>query len=120
MCTVECIKQKDGDTWPAVTFGLHRVVLEVDEDNEEVTSRRPSKVHLGRAGNHRSGEQRRAPVRTVRLLQAIGTGAPEKEVRQRFYELMDDADSDAKKNGMATSRRQGRIAGPDYPSRGLV
>ncbi len=102
MCTVECIKQKDGDTWPAVTFGLHRVVLEVDEDNEEVTSlvaRHISGAQEIIAAANKGGH----PSGLVRLLQAIGTGAPEKEVRQRFYELMGDADSEAKKKAWQRS-----------------
>lgn len=112
MCTVECIKQKDGDTWPAVTFGLHRVVLEVDEDNEEVTSlvaRHISGAQEIIAAANKGGH----PSGLVRLLQAIGTGAPEKEVRQRFYELMDDSDSEAKKK--AWQRAVGRAE-----SQGLI
>ena len=82
MCTVSASNKRMGNTWP-VTFGLHRVVLEdVDEDND-VTSLVARHIS-GAAEIIAAANKRRAPVRT-RLLRAIGQGAG-KEVRQRFYE----------------------------------
>ena len=104
MCTVECIKQKDGDTWPAVTFGLHRVVLEVDEDNEEVTSlvaRHISGAQEIIAAANKGGHRRtRAPA------PAIGTGAPEKKSANGFTNHGRLGQRSQEKY-MATSRRRG-------------
>ena len=115
-CTGSASNKRMGTRGPRY-LRPHRVVLEVDEDNEEVTSLVARHIS-GAQGNH----QRRTkahPSGLVRLFQAIGTGAPERKSANGFTNSWTTRTAEAEK-GMATSRRQGRIAGPDYPSRGLV
>lgn len=110
LATVECVKQKDGERWGAVSFGLHHVSLGQDEDGDEVSSL--AARHISGASEileaaKSSGESGSA---LVRLLQAIGSGAPEEEVRKRFYISMPESDADARRQAYyrALKRAEGQ------------
>lgn len=103
--TFECFKQKDGDRWGPVSFALHHQSLGTDSDGDEVSSLVARHV-TGAAEIIAAASKTGTASGLTRLLEAIGNGAPEKDVRARFYELMDDADSEAKKK--AWQRAMGR------------
>lgn len=110
LATVECIKQKDGDRWPAVSFAMRSILLGQDDDGDEITSLAARHVsgadEIIAAAQSTSGP----PSALLRLLQAVGTGAPEEEVRDRFYRSMPEADSDARRQAYyrAIKRAEGQ------------
>jgi len=96
LATVECTKQKDGDRYQPVTFALQTVNLGEDSDGDPVTSlvaRHTASVEEILATAVRTG----GSGGLARLVEAIGTGGAEDQVRKRFYELMPDADTDARR-----------------------
>lgn len=109
VATVECMKQKDGERWPAVSFVLNRVSLGHDADGDEMSSL---------VARHTTDAQEIAqaaaagpsPSSLSRLLAAVGSGAPEREVRERFYESMPDAEQDARRQAYfrALKRAEGQ------------
>lgn len=96
LTTLECVKQKDGDRWQPVSFGLHNQSLGLDSDGDEISSLVARHVS-GAAEIIAAANKTGVASGLTRLLQAIGSGAPDKEVRLRFYDLMEDADQEAKK-----------------------
>lgn len=106
IATLECVKQKDGDLWGPVSFALSRMVLGQDADGEEITSL--AARHIAGAEEIIAAASRStgAPSALVRLLNAIGSGAPESEVRDRFYQTMPEADSDAKRQAFYRAIRR--------------
>lgn len=97
VATVESVKLKDGSLCGPWSFRMDQVSLGQDEDGDEVTSLRAAHIsgadEILAATARSNGE----PSALSRLLMAIGTGAPEDEVRQRFYKAMPDAETDTRR-----------------------
>ena len=105
MATVQCIKQKDGERCADLTFSLHHQVLGKDDDGDDVTSL-VAKYISGAAEIIAAATKSGAPSSFTRLLQAIGTGAPEEEVRKRFYESMPESDTDTRRQAYFRAMRR--------------
>jgi len=110
VATLECVKQKDGERPAPVSFALNRIVLGQDDDGDEISSL--AARHVSGADEiilaaSRSGGPSSS---LVRLLEAIGTGAPEEEVRKRFYSSMPEAETDARRQAYfrALKRAEGQ------------
>lgn len=97
LCTVECLKQKDGDRWLPLTFAMNVAELGVDDDGDIITSlvARHSTDIQEIVSAARGGSESRSPL--MLLLAAVETGAPEEEVHRRFYDAMPDAEPPAKR-----------------------
>lgn len=110
IATLECVKQKDGDRLGPVSFALNYVSLGQDSDGDEMGSL--AARHIAGAEEIIAAAQssKGAPSALVRLLNAIGTGAPEEEVRDRFYRAMPESDSDARRQAYyrALKRAEGQ------------
>lgn len=96
VATVEAFKQKDGAILGPWSFRLDPVVLGADEDGDEINSLAARHIS-GAAEIIQAASTSTRPSALVRLLQAIGTGATEDEVRKRFYGSMPDAEADARR-----------------------
>lgn len=97
LATVECVKQKDGERWPPITFSLHAHSLYQDDDGDDVTSLVARHVtdaqEIIAAVSKPNGETSQLGL----LLQAISTGGPEQQVRDAFYALLGDMDGPQKR-----------------------
>lgn len=105
LATVECTKQKDGDPWPPVSFALHKQSLGLDQDGDEVASLVARHVS-GAAEIIAAATKTGTSSGLTRLLEAIGTGCPERDARARFYELMTDAEPDARRQAWVRALRR--------------
>jgi hypothetical protein len=114
LATVECVKQKDGERWPAITFGLHAHSLYQDSDGDDVTSLVARHVtdaqEIIAAVSKPGGET----SQLGQLLQAIGSGNPEQAVRDAFYALLGDMDPGPKRTAywraMKRAKGQGIVS----------
>lgn len=110
VATMECIKQKDGDRAQPISFALKHIPLGRDEDGDEISSL--AARHLAGADEiiAAAAESKGPPSALVRLLNAIATGAPEEEVRDRFYKSMPESDTDARRQAFyrALKRAEGQ------------
>ena len=109
MCTLECVKQKDGDKPEPITFTLNRLILGQDEDGDEISSlvaQHADSINavLESARVGRSGHLQR-------FLQAVDGGRPEKEVRTAFYSLMDGEAPEARRKAWQRARSAALSAG---------
>lgn len=96
VATVEAFKQKDGAILGPWAFRLDPVVLGADEDGDEINSLAARHI-TGAAEIIQAASTSTRPSALVRLLEAIGNGAPQEEVRQRFYASMPEAETDARR-----------------------
>lgn len=114
VATVEAYKQKDGALSGPWSFRLEHHVLGTDDDGDEISSL--AARHLrGAAEIIQAAKATTQPSSLVRLLDAIGEGAPEEEVRKRFYAAMQDAEPDARRQ--AYHRALNRAIGQDLVAR---
>jgi hypothetical protein len=113
LATVECHKQKDGELFDDVTFGLATERLGTDEDGEAVTSLVASALtssdqllaaHQAEAAAGRQG-------RASAFRELLQSGQSEKELRHSFYKTLDGMDADAKKHAYYRARDAALRAG---------
>lgn len=100
IATVENIKQKDGELFPATQFKLTSEKLGKDEDGDSITSL--CATHINSAAALLSAKRDEAAAgrggREVVALSVAQTGMPEKAWRQAFYsQLPPDMEMHAKK-----------------------
>lgn len=110
LTTLDCYKQKDGDPWAPVSFALHRQSLGFDEDGEEWSSLVAR--HISGAGEIMAAAAKTGTASGLtRLIEAIGSGAPERDARARFYELMADAEPDARRQAWVRALKRASAQG---------
>lgn len=110
LVTLECLKQKDGDRWGPVSFGLHHQVMGVDSDGDEVSSLVARHV-TGAAEIIAAATKTGTSSGLTRLLEAIGSGCPDRDARARFYELMSDAEPDARRQAWVRALKRAEAQG---------
>ena len=96
LATMENVKQKDGDRWPETTFVMKSIGLGHDEDNEAITSLVAK--HADQAAEILETAKRATSGAIALLMKSVGTGAPEKVVRDNFYAQMTDSSPDVRKS----------------------
>jgi len=109
LATMECVKQKDGDQPEPIIFELVRSVLGRDGDGDEISSLVARHADSAAAVLESALKNRDGGLR--RLIEAIDTGRPEKEVRQAFYAAMPDSSSEARRQAFHRSLRMGQQSG---------
>lgn len=95
VATLECVKVKDGDRPPQVTFGLEKVTLGHDDDGDQISSLVAR--HLDQVGKIIEAAGAKATGNRARFLQVCQHGEYEQSARDRFYESLGEAPQDTKK-----------------------
>lgn len=109
LATLECVKQKDGDKIEPATFTLTKQVLGKDEDGDEISSL--SAAHADSAQAVLESARKTRSGSLMRLLEAVDTGRPEKEVRLAFYSSMPDSSPDARQKAFVRAMNTALSAG---------
>ena len=109
LATMECVKQKDDDRGAPVSFALHVVDLGADKHGDPVRSLVAR--HAGAEEVVAQAKQQNGATALSRLLQAIGHGAIESDVRDRFYHAMGDAEKEAKRQAYGRALKRAEAQG---------
>ena len=113
LATVDCQRQKDGELFDPVTFGLSSEVIGKDEDGESITSL--VAAHLNSAEALLEAHQQEVAAgrggRYELFCGLLQTGIKEKELRHAFYGLLPEMDMDAKKKAFYDQRAKALKAG---------
>ncbi len=95
LATLECVKIKDGERPPQLTFGLERIVLGTDEDGEEVSSL--VATHIDQVAELIKAANGKATSNRAIFLSVCKHGEYERAAREQFYEQLADAPQDTRK-----------------------
>lgn len=109
LATMECVKQKDDDRWPPVSFALH--VVDLGEDKHGDAVRSLVARHAGAEEVVAQAKQQNGATALSRLLAAIGHGATEDAVRTSFYASMGDAEKEAKRQAYNRALKRAEAQG---------
>jgi hypothetical protein len=109
LATVEIVHQKDGELLPPMTFGLTSVGLGTDSDGDAVTSL--AARHLDCAADVLETAQKNRSGAMAQLIEAVGTGAPLKTVREAFIASMTDKAPDARRQAWFRALKTAQQAG---------
>jgi len=106
LATVECVKQKDGELFEPMTFGLKVIELKPDEDGDPITSLVASSIRdSGQVVSHMQHEAKRGRGGNNHLfLELAQNGMEEKKVRTVFYDLI-PGDGDTKRQAYHRARK---------------
>lgn len=115
ICTVECVKQKDGDLFEPVMFELASQVVGVDDDGEEVRSLAARQLSDATAMQDALAENKRRgrpPGGLATFLNVVQSGAAWTAVRLAFYgELGGDKSTEAKERAWRRAVAQAKAMG---------
>lgn len=111
LCTLTCVKQKDGDPFGDQSFRLTSEVLGSDEDGDEINSL--VATHMNHAGDLLAAHQSeavagRSTMRSL-LLSSVLDGQYEEDARKSFYAALGDAKLDTKKKAWQRVRSSGLL-----------
>lgn len=109
LATAEVVHQKDGELPDPITFGLNVVHLGKDQDGDAVTSL--TATHLDSVTEVLESARRSRGGQLDRILAAVDTGRPEKEVRLAFYSSLEDSNPEARKKAFQRARVAALAAG---------
>jgi len=103
LATVECVKQKDSEKPETSIFDMRQVPLGTDEDGDAISSLVAMQLNPGDAVLA-AAKQKRSGYLGL-LVQAVGTGKPEKDARTEFYRLMPGASPDSQRQAWHRTKK---------------
>lgn len=109
LATMDVQHMKDGELLEPLCFTLHSCTLGTDHDGDAVTSL--AARHADSAGDVLEAVRKSRSSDLAYLLEAIGTGRPEKDVRTEFYRLKPDASPDARRQSWHRVRKMATDTG---------